>query len=220
MEMTTMVRRAPKRSLAPPPKLPAKVDWGKYGPAMRALSEQHRRFALALATDPATLASDTGYGKFTRAARAAGYKESNAANLGKMAYQLGHDDRIKLAVQELARTRIEHAAPLIAERYLGLLQDVSSPHHGRAVIAGVDRLVPMITTQKIDVTHRHIDPDQEALEELRALRQLGVSREVMIQNFGGNGLARLERLEAADVARRATEAKLIEGEVIEVQANG
>jgi hypothetical protein len=66
----------------------------------------------ALATDPATLASETGYGKFTRAARAAGYKESNAANLGKMAYQLGHDDRIKLAVQELARTRIEHAALL------------------------------------------------------------------------------------------------------------
>jgi hypothetical protein len=39
---------------------------------------------------------------------------------------------------------------------------------------------------------------------------------MMIQNFGGNGLARLERLEAADVARRATEAKIIDGEAIEV----
>ena len=55
---------------------------------------------------------------------------------------------------------------------------------------------------------------------LRALRQLGVSREKMVETFGGNGLARLERLEAADMARRATEAKIIEGEVIEVQNNG
>ena len=37
----------------------------------------------------------------------------------------------------------------------------------------------------------------------------------MVENFGGNGLARLERLEAADNARRATEAKMIEGEVID-----
>jgi hypothetical protein len=215
-----MARRAPKRILAPPPKLPAKVDWGKYGPAMRALSEQHRRFALALATDPATLLSDTGYGKFTRAARAAGYKESNCSNLGKMAYQLGHDDRIKLAVQEIARTRIELAAPLVADRYIALLQDPSSPHHGRAVMGGYDRLVPITSMQKIDVTHRIIDPDQEALEELQALRQLGTSREKLLELFGGNGLSRLERLEAADMTRRANEAKIIEGEVIEVQANG
>jgi phage terminase small subunit len=206
-----MVRRAPKRMLAPPPKLPAKVDWGKYGAAMRALSEQHRRFALALATDPATMTGQT-YGAFTRAARAAGYKESNAANLGKMAYQLAHDDRIKLAVQELARTRIELAAPLVAEKYIALLQNESARDHGRAVMAGVDRLVPITTTQKIDVTHRLIDPDQEALEELRALRQLGVSREKMIETFGENALPRIERLEAADNASRAEQAKVISGD--------
>jgi hypothetical protein len=218
--MTSAVRRAPKRKLPPPPKLPAKVDWGKYGPAMRELSEQHRRFALALATDPATLLSDSGYGRFTRAARAAGYFESNPANLGKLAWQLGHDSRIVLAVQELARTRIELAAPLVADRYIALLQDTSSPHHGRAVMAGYDRLAPIVSTQKIDVTHRLIDPDQEALEELRALRHLGTSREKLIELFGGNGLSRLERLETADIATRANEAKLINGDVIEVQANG
>ena len=206
-----MVRRAPKRSLPPPPKLPAKVDWGKYGPAMRALSEQHRRFALALATDPETMTGRT-YGAHTRAARAAGYKELNAATIGKMAYQLAHDDRIKLAVQELARTRVELAAPLVAEKYIALLQNEDARDHGRAVMAGIERLVPITTTQKIDVTHRVIDPDQEALEELRALRQLGVSREKMIETFGENALPRLERLEAADNAKRAEEAKVINGE--------
>lgn len=208
-----MARRAPKRQLPPPPKLPAKVDWGKYGPAMRALSEQHRRFALALATDPATMTGQT-YGAYARAARAAGFKESNPANLGKMAHQLAHNEGIKLAVQELARARVELAAPLVAEKYIALLQNENARDHGRAVMAGIDRLVPVTTTQKIDVTHRIVDPDQEALEELQALRQLGTAREKLLELFGGNGLARLERLEAADTARRATEAKLIEGQVI------
>ena len=54
----------------------------------------------------------------------------------------------------------------------------------------------------------------QALEELRALRQIGATREKLLELFGGNGLARLERLEAADLARRAAEAKMIEGEVI------
>jgi hypothetical protein len=214
-----MVRRAPKRSLPPPPKLPSKIDWGKYGPAMRGLGEQHRRFALALASDPETL-TGRKYGAFVRAARAAGYKESSAANIGKMAYQLAHDDRIKLAVQELARTRVELAAPLIAEKYLALLQNEDAREHGRAVMAGIERLVPVTSTQKIDITHRLVDPDQEALEELRALRQLGTSREKLIELFGGNGIARLERLEAADMVRRSAEAKVIDGEVIEVQAHG
>lgn len=208
------MRRAPKRILPPPPKLPAKIDWGKYGPAMRALSDQHRRFALALASDPATLAGK-GYGAYARAARAAGYKELNAASLGKMAHQLAHDERIKLAVDELARTRVELAAPLVAEKYIGLLNNENARDHGRAVMAGIERLVPIVTTQKIDVTHRVLDPDVEALEELQALRQLGTSREKLLELFGGNGLSRLERLEAADIARRAAEAK-----VIEVSANG
>jgi phage terminase small subunit len=208
-----MVRRAPKRILPPPPKLPAKIDWGKYGHAMRALSEQHRRFALALASDPATLTGQT-YGAYTRAARAAGYKESSAATLGKMAHQLAHFGPIKLAVDELARTRIELAAPLVAEKYIALLQNEDARDHGRAVMDGVQRLVPSTTTQKIDITHRLINPDQEALEELGALRQLGTSREKLLELFGGNGLVRLERLEAAELARRADAAK-----VIEVEAN-
>jgi hypothetical protein len=60
------------------------------------------------------------------------------------------------------------------------------------------------------VTHRSVDPDLEALEELRALRQLNVPREDMIKSFGENGLDRLERLERLDTLRRSNEAKVID----------
>jgi hypothetical protein len=53
---------------------------------------------------------------------------------------------------------------------------------------------------------------------LRALRKLGVSREVMIETFGANGLSRIERLEAQDNARRAAEAKVIDDVDYEVQS--
>jgi hypothetical protein len=96
-----------------------------------------------------------------------------------------------------------------------MIRDPQHRDHGRAVLALLDRVDPIVSKQNIEVTHRLIDPDQEALEELRALRQLGVSREKMIENFGGNGLARLERLESADMARRASEAKVIDVEVID-----
>ena len=81
----------------------------------------------------------------------------------------------------------------------------------------LDRSDPITTHQEISVTHKTIDMDQEGIEELRALRKLGVSREKMIETFGGNGLARLEALEAADTLKRANEAKVIDGEVIEVE---
>ena len=42
----------------------------------------------------------------------------------------------------------------------------------------------------------------------------------MIETFGGNGLARLERLEATDIARRANEATVIDAKVIEAQPHG
>ena len=45
-------------------------------------------------------------------------------------------------------------------------------------------------------------------------RSLGTSRDKLLELFGGNGLARLERLEAEDMEHRATSAKIIEGSVV------
>ena len=90
-------------------------------------------------------------------------------------------------------------------------------HTTPAIQMGMDRDEPVTTHQSIDVTHRHIDPVAEEIAELRALRELGTSREKLIELFGGNGLARLESLEAEDAARNA---KVIQGKVIEEQDNG
>ena len=74
-----------------------------------------------------------------------------------------------------------------------------------------------MTKHDVNVTHKILDPDQEAIEELRALAQLGTAREKLLELFGGNGLARIEKLEAADTGCRAQNAKVIEGETVEIE---
>ena len=58
-----------------------------------------------------------------------------------------------------------------------------------------------------------IDPDLEALEELRALRQLDTPREKLLTLFGPNGL---DRIEPRNGRQRPTRerGKVIDGEVI------
>jgi hypothetical protein len=89
--------------------------------------------------------------------------------------------------------------------------------HARFVAMALDRADPIETKHSMEVVHKVVDPDTEALEELRALRQLGTPREKMIEIYGGNGLARLEALEAADTAQRAQNAKVIDGEAVEIE---
>jgi hypothetical protein len=90
----------------------------------------------------------------------------------------------------------------------------------RAVDAVLSRADPIESHSRhnIEVLHRTIDPDREALEELRALRHLGTPREKLLTLFGHNGLDRIEALEAADTSRRADSAKVIEGKTIEMEA--
>ncbi|MET4345515.1 hypothetical protein [Bradyrhizobium sp. RT9a] len=195
---------------------PAKPDWGQLGPAMRALpNDQWRAFCHELVT------GKPGHGRYARAARAAGFgKESTTTNVAKIAWRLAHDERMLAAIAEESRKYLRGSHPEAVAALLAMIRNSGHRDHGRAVLSLLERTDPVVSKQTIDITHRVIDPDQEALEELRALRQLGVSREKMVETFGGNGLARLERLEAADMARRASEAKLIEGNLIEVENNG
>ena len=76
------------------------------------------------------------------------------------------------------------------------------------------RTDPEITRDDMNIVHKVVNEDDESLAELRALRELGTAREKLIELFGGNGLARLEKLEAEDTERRAASAKVIEGQVV------
>jgi hypothetical protein len=188
----------------------AKPDWGQMSPEMRALpNDMWRAFCHALVTGPG------GHGKYVNAARAAGFgKDSTPSNLGKQAWLLAHDDRMVAAIAAEARRYLRAGHAEAVNALYAIAGDPKHKDQMRAISEILSRTDPVVTKQDINVVHRVVDPDTEALEELRALRQLGVSREKMIETFGGNGLARLERLEAADMARRADAAKVIEGEVI------
>jgi hypothetical protein len=188
-----------------------KEDWGQLGPAMKALpNDRWRDFVYHL------IHQKPGHGMFTQAARKAGFgRESTPTNLAKMAWKLSHDERTIAAIAEETKKVIRAGAPEAANALLNLIRDPAHRDHGRAVAMLLDRVDPVVSRHDIEVTHRVVDPDTEALEELRALRQLGTSREKLIELFGANGLDRIETLDAADTARRAAEAKVIDGEVIE-----
>jgi hypothetical protein len=209
--MTTALRKRRTQKDAVPAK---REDWGQLGPAMRGLpNEQWRAFCYALVTGKG------GHGRYARAARAAGFgKGSTPTNLAKMAWKLAHDSRMHAAIAEESQKYLRGSHPEAVSALLSMIRDSKHRDHGRAVLSVLDRVDPVVSKQNIEVTHRIVDPDQEPLEELRALRQLGTSREKLLELFGGNGLARLERLDAADMATRAATAKLIEGKLVEMEA--
>jgi hypothetical protein len=190
----------------------AKEVWGQMSPEMRALpNDKWRMFCLALVTGPG------GHGKYTDALRAAGIAEdSTKKNQAWRAHELAHDDRMIAAVRAESLRLVRAGHPEAVNALFEIVRDPTHKDRVRAAMAFLDRGDPIIAKQDISITHLVIDPDQEALEELRALRQVGASREQIIQIFGGNYLPKLERLEAQDKAKRADEAKIIDAEVIDV----
>jgi hypothetical protein len=186
--------------------------WGELGEAMRQLSARERNFVVALVT------GKPGYGAQVRAYRASGLRCVKPSTQSKEASKLVHKPKIIAAIAEEAKKIIRGVGYAEATAaVLNMVRDPSHREHGRAVAAILDRVDPTVTKQSIDVVHRHQNADQEALEELRAARELGATREKLLALFGGNGLARLERLDVADLERRSEKAKVIDGEVVEAR---
>jgi hypothetical protein len=191
-----------------------KEDWGQLGPCMRALPNNRWRAYVEY-----YLLEKPGHGSQTAAARRAGSgtPKTTPLNMARIASRLMRDERMVAAVAEEARKIVRGGAPEAAKALLALVRDPKHRDHGRAIAMILARTDPEVTKHDLQVTHRILDPDMEALEELRALRHVGAPREKLIELFGGNGLARLERLEAAEINRRAASAKVIEGKAIELQ---
>jgi hypothetical protein len=162
-----------------------------------------------------------GHGAQTRAARAAGFckKDTPPSTLAKRAWTVAHDPRAIAAIAEQSKLVVRAGAPEAVAALYNMIRTPEHKDHARAVAMVIDRVDPAIAHQAVSVTHQLVDVDTEALEELRALRKLGAPREKMLELFGPNGLDRIERLEAADNARRADAAKVIEGAYTEV-SNG
>jgi hypothetical protein len=199
--------------VTPRKKHPSK-EWGQLGEAMRGLpNEKWRAFCYHLVTQK------PGHGSLTRACRAAGFgKNSTPTNLAKLAWRMAQDVRVIIAVAEESKKVIRLGHPEAVAAVLSLVRDSKHRDHMRACDAVLSRADPIESHSRhnIEVLHRTIDPDREALEEFRALRHLGTSREKLLTLFGHNGLDRIEALEAADTSRRADSARVIEGKVVEM----
>lgn len=187
-------------------------DFSSLGPAMRELNERQRLFVRSL------VIQRPGYGALSRAARQAGYckdAKGDPANISKHAHDLSRNEKIIAAIAEESKKVIRTAFPEAVSALLNMIRDVNHKDHARAVMALIDRCDPPQTKHSIDVVHRTIDPDREALEELKALRKLGTAKDKLLELYGPNGLDRLEALEALDDAQRAMAARVIEGKATE-----
>jgi len=189
----------------------ARKDWGQLGPAMRALpNDRWRDFVYHLVNNP-------GYGAQSRAARLAGFGESSTPTVvAKIAHRLAHDERMIAAIAEESKKIVRAGSPEAVNALYAMIRNPDHKGHERAVAMVLDRVDPVVTQQNVSVTHRTIDPDAEALEEYRALKALGTSREKLLELFGHNGLARVEQQEAADTVKRLEAAKVIDGDYSEV----
>lgn len=190
-------------------------DFGQLGPAMLALpNDRWRAFVECY------LLEKPGRGAQTNAARRAGFGKpsTRALTMARIASRLMRDDRMVAAIAEETRKLLRGGAPEAAKAILELIRNPGHKDHARAIAMVIDRTDPVETRHHLDVVHKHIDPDQDAIEELRALRKIGASREKLVELFGYNGLERVEALEAADAARRADAAKIIDAKVIDEEA--
>jgi hypothetical protein len=194
--------------------LTRKDDWGQLGPAMKALPNAKWRAFVEF-----YLLEKPGYGTQTNAARRAGFGRATTkpAYMARMALRLMRDERMIAAIAEEARKIVRAGALEAAMALINLVRDPTHKDHARGIQMVMARFDPEITHAAMQVTHRVIDPIQEELDEYRAVLALGTSREKLLELFGDNGLARLERLNAAETEQRASRAKLIEGEVVNVR---
>jgi hypothetical protein len=188
------------------------VDWGDFGPAMKALPNDKWRAFVEF-----YLLEEPGRGAQTNAARRAGFgsPRSKPIDMAHIGWRLMRDERMQAAIAEEARKLLRGSAPEAAKALIELVRNKDHKDHARGIAMVLARTDPEITRHDMNITHRVIDPDQEELEELRALRELGTSREKMLEIFGGNRLPKLEQLEAADTERRVAKAKVVEGQMID-----
>jgi hypothetical protein len=195
-----------------------KETYGEMGPAMRALpNNRWRAFVEFYLLETYTNNNKDNYGAQAAAARQAGFgtPRTTPRSMAHMAWRLMRDERMISAVAEETRKYVRSIAPEAAKAVQNGVRNPDHKDHARFVAMALDRADPIESRQQIEVTHKVMDPDTEALEELRALRALHTPHAKMLEVFGVNGLDRLLALEAADQTRRATAAKVIEGEVIE-----
>jgi hypothetical protein len=184
--------------------------WGETSETMRALpNDRWRRFVenYVLGAPPCA----------AKAYRAAGLGlNSSTLDQAREAYRLLRDERVNAAVADLSKKYFRAAIPAALSAVKEILEDADHKDRARVALSLINRVDPEISRHELEITSRRIlSHDEEAIEELQALRKLGVAPEKLIETFGEDGLARLERLEARQIEQRAERAKVIDAEIVD-----
>lgn len=195
-------------------------DIADMGPEMAALpNDKWRAFVLAM------FQVAPGRGSLTASARLAGFgtAESTPQTMAVIAHRIAHDPRTLAAIKAEGWKRIHVGSPDAINALFAMVQNPFSKHHFQAVELLMNRVYPSQTTHNVNVTHKRVDRDEEAVNELRALLALGTPKEKLLELFGPHGLERVQELANAtkeSAAKKAAKARVVEAEVVPTGREG
>ncbi len=190
-------------------------NYGELSPEMMALTEMQRKFVQHYLVEVVVKPN----GAPARAARLAGYGAKGTSskaheNVVKQASDMLRDPtrntKVLAAIAVESRRMLRLGHPEAVAALYAVIRDPAHKDHVRAISTVLERTDPVTTRHDIAVTHKHIDIDAEGLEELKAARSLGATRDRLVELFGSTGLDRLEAREAIEIAQRSAAAKVIE----------
>ncbi len=175
-----------------------------FGPAMMACLPKERLFVIAWFATGKNL---------TEAAKRAGYGTPTTTrdDFHCIGSRVAHRPRVVEAMLEHQRIVVKTFGPRITNALAELLEEKGEPAvRARVALALHEKIDPTITRIDANVKVEVTDRRQEALEQLKALLDLGVERSKLEEVFGYSGLPVLERqLEE----QRIREAKVIDAAV-------
>lgn len=132
------------------------------------------------------------------AARVAGYSDSSDGAKVRAHGLLQRDD-VQDAIKALSTRYLFSLAPKAILRLEELLDNPKHPKHDKAIEMALSRSghgdrssVDVNVSGTVTVNHT-----DQALNDLKMLRDMGASREMLVETFGFSGLERYERMLAA-----------------------
>jgi len=174
-----------------------------YGPAMRACNSRQRKFVLSL-----LMSGDDNY---TRAARYAGYSNTNANVMSVTAHRLSHDPKIQAAIQEESKRRLHAGLVLASSR---LVEHIKNPD-GKISLKAIEMVMNRAgihaqSEHKVTVEHQ-MNEGEQIKSIIMMAEAMGIDPSVMLGSAG----YKVPQLEAP----RQEPMPVIEGEYEEVAAN-
>jgi phage terminase small subunit len=170
---------------------------GELSPAEAACTPLQRRFVHWLMSLPPKP------GSRTQAAKLAGYgQHSTPRAIADIARKLLHSQRVIDLITEVTRKQIRSSAPEALAAVREIIGDPAHRDRLKAAETVLERIEPVRQRLDVNVKHEVVNREQEAVEYLRKLKQLGVSREKLEAELGYSDLPRYERLLALEDTRK------------------